>query len=181
MPRKEKPLPMPPSARGKAGRFSEEEEASPLTADRIAKAISDGKLDDFLKTEIPDNEYAGKLVSMMMSMTGMMPPVSPQGDMPPEVKPGLPEVPEDLREAADAGHTEKIAEILKREHEKRSGAAGSASEQEEQPAVSEQTTFEKTILDALLKIASENGVTPDWIIARALKLYVREYRETGRL
>jgi hypothetical protein len=181
MPRKEKPLPKPPSAGRKAGRLPREEEAATLMADRIAKAISEGRFEEFMKTEIPDNEYAGKLVSMMMGMTGMLPHEMPKSETLREEKIGPSEVPEDLREAADAGNMEKIVEILKREHEKRSGGSGSASEQEKQPPVSEQTAFEKTILDELLKIASANSVTLDWIIARALKLYVREYRETGRL
>jgi 3-polyprenyl-4-hydroxybenzoate decarboxylase len=32
-----------------------------------------------------------------------------------------------------------------------------------------------------MHIASENHVTVDWIIMRALKLYLEEYRKTGRL
>ena len=38
----------------------------------MAQAAAEGKLDEFLKQEMPDNEYARNLASMMMGMTGMM-------------------------------------------------------------------------------------------------------------
>ena len=38
----------------------------------MAAAAAEGKLEDFLKQEMPDNEYARNLANMMMGMTGMM-------------------------------------------------------------------------------------------------------------
>ena len=70
----EKPLPKPPSTpfgRKRAGEQREEQE--PLTADRMAAAMAEGKIEEFLKKEMPDNEHARKLANMMMGMSGMMP------------------------------------------------------------------------------------------------------------
>jgi hypothetical protein len=41
--------------------------------------------------------------------------------------------------------------------------------------------IDKDVIDALIQIASDNSVTLDWIILRAIKLYVQEYQKTGRL
>jgi hypothetical protein len=70
---KEKPLPKPPtSAFGRKERPDQEDQTT-LLADRMAAAMAEGKLDEFLKQEMPDNEYARNLATMMMGMTGMMP------------------------------------------------------------------------------------------------------------
>lgn len=185
MPQKKKPLPIPPAAGIRSKRFSEQEEDLPLLADRIALAASQGRLKEFMKSEVPDNEFAEKLVSMMMGMTGMLPPEHPQSQTQPETaegkKPDAAQPPGDLRKAADAGDVKEIMDILRREHEKRSAGSGQAPDQESHQTSSGQSDIEKQILDDLLKIAADNSVTPDWIISRALKLYVHEYRRTGRL
>src|SRR5512134_1191957 len=73
MSEKEKPLPKPPSTPfGRKRRAEEDRE--PLMADQIAQAAAEGKLDEFIRQEVPDNEYARGLVSMMLGMTGMLPP-----------------------------------------------------------------------------------------------------------
>jgi len=41
--------------------------------------------------------------------------------------------------------------------------------------------IEKEVLDELIKIASANSVTLDWLIMRALKVYMQEYQKTGKL
>ena len=41
--------------------------------------------------------------------------------------------------------------------------------------------IEKDMLDALMKVAFENKLSIDWLMARALKLYLEEYQKTGRL
>jgi len=33
----------------------------------------------------------------------------------------------------------------------------------------------------LLQIAEDNSVSVDWLILRAIKVYVQEYQKTGRL
>ena len=45
----------------------------------------------------------------------------------------------------------------------------------------QQPAIDKEMIDALVQIASENSVTVDWIILRAIKLYVQEYQKTGKL
>ncbi len=71
---KDNPLPKPPnSAFGRKNRFEQPDEQAALLADRMAAAMAEGKLDEFIKQEMPDNDYARQLASMMMGMTGMMP------------------------------------------------------------------------------------------------------------
>ncbi len=74
MKKKDNPLPKPPnSAFGRKNRFEQPDEQPTLMADRMAGAMAEGKLDEFIKQEMPDNEYARSLASMMMGMTGMLP------------------------------------------------------------------------------------------------------------
>ena len=73
MSEKEKPLPRPPKTPFGRNRFEQREEDAPLMADRMAAAMAEGKLEEFMKEEMPDNDYARALASMMMGMTGMMP------------------------------------------------------------------------------------------------------------
>lgn len=74
MPDNEKPLPGTPTSA--FGQRSPEDGSknAPLMADQIAKAVAEGSLEEFIDKEMPDNEHARKLVSMMMGMTGMPPP-----------------------------------------------------------------------------------------------------------
>ena len=69
-------------------------------------------------------------------------------------------------------------EILRREHAKRSADPEQVPEQESGEG---QSSLEKQLLDDLVKIAADNSVTLDWLISRALALYVRDYTATGRL
>lgn len=181
MSEREKPLPKPPVSAFGPRKFSEQEEGPTLMADRIAMAISEGRFEEFMKTEMPDNEYAGKLVSMMMGMTGMLPPENPQPEMLKQEKPSAEKPPQDLRNAVDTADVKGVMEILRREHEKRSPGAVQPVDQENQGTSSGQSAIEKKILDDLVKIAADNSVTLDWLISRALKLYVREHSTTGRL
>ncbi len=71
---KERPLPKPANkAFGRKNSSEQQEEQGSLLADRMAAAAAEGKLEEFLKQEMPDNEYARNLANMMMGMTGMMP------------------------------------------------------------------------------------------------------------
>ncbi len=183
MSKKEKPLPKPPTTPfGRKKRFEESEEDVPLLADQIAKAMAEGKLGEFLQQEIPDNEHARKLVSMMMSMTGMLPPegisIESKED---EEKPSSEQPPEDVLKAVQTGDVQGLMELLKREHEKRMSEASQAISKESRVSFTEQPSVEKEIIGQLIKIADDNNVTLDWIILRALKLYAEEYGKTGRL
>jgi hypothetical protein len=73
-------------------------------------------------------------------------------------------------------------DLLRREHQKRMPGA-EAGPVEEAPAAhpADQPAIDKDIIDALIRIASDNSVTLDWIILRAIRVYVEEYRKTGKL
>ena len=143
MSKKEKPLPIPPNSPiGRKKGFMQNEEEEPLMVDQIAKAIAEGKLEEFLQNKMPDNEYAKALTMMMLKMTGMSP-------------------------------SEGLPSVLEKEPEKPSTIQPSNSP--------DLPIIEKDTLDQLNKIASENNVNLDWIVLRALRVYVQEYLKTGRL
>jgi predicted amidohydrolase YtcJ len=200
MSQNEKPLPKPPSTpftRKRAGHHNDEQE--PLTADRMAQAMAEGKLDEFLQKEMPNNEAARKMAAMMMGMTGMMPmggppmaPTSPaqeQQSPSPDMNaseqispPG--EVPEDVRKAIESGDVKGLKDLLRREYLKRTpGATFDTSEEAvaPPPQASGMPTIDKELIDAMIQIAKDNSVTMDWMILRAIKVYVEEYRKTGKL
>jgi hypothetical protein len=195
----DKPLPTPPNKPfgKKRGPVQGEEVQGELIADRMAAAMAEGKLEEFMKQEMPDNEYAKNLATMMMGMTGMMPMADQAAAPPPPVQEqrsvsseqqteemSSPEVPEDVRKAIESGDVKGLKEILRREHLKRTpGAELGTSEGAAplQPQATGMPTIDKELIDALVEIAKDNSVTMDWMILRAIKLYVREYRKTGRL
>ncbi len=197
MSEKEKPLPRPPtSAFGRKRRFEENEGDVPLMADRIAAAMAEGKLEEFMKEEMPDNDYARTLATMMMGMTGMMPGAfpSPSGKEAeehsekteevklPEETPSPVQPPEDVINAVHAGDVKGVMEILAREHKKTNPESESIPTEEKKtddtPGLND---IEKETLNQIIKIASENNVSMDWTVLRALSLYIREYQKTGRL
>jgi hypothetical protein len=198
---KNKPLPKPPNkAFGNKKRFEEDDDQSTLIADRMAAAMAEGKLDEFIKQELPDNEYARNLVSMMMGMTGMLPmgggpasspspaqqPVAVEtiGAGPEEQISPAAEVPEDVRKAIESGDVKGLKDILRREYLKRTpGAEPGISEEAAQPQTqaSGLPAIDKDVIDAMIQIAKDNSVTMDWMILRAIKVYVEEYRKTGKL
>ncbi len=196
----DKPLPKPaatPFTRKKAGEHREDQE--PLTADRMAEAMAQGTLDEFLKQKMPDNEAARKLASMMMGMTGMM----PMGGSPASPPPSAPEqqplssemnaaeqisppgdVPEDVRKAIESGDVQGLKDLLRREYLKRTPGANIDNSEEAAappPQASGMPAIDKELIDAMFQIAKDNYVTMDWMILRAIKFYVEEYRKTGKL
>ncbi len=195
MKRKEKPLPKPPSsAFGRRKPHEHEEEPGSLLADRMAAAQAAGKLDEFLKEEMPDNEYARNLAAMMMGMTGMMPgqPVPASGSKE-SVSPteGATEVPEDIRKAIEGANVQGLMEMLRREHRKRNPEAaateiegvkpGSDTARPAPATTADMPAIDKELIDALIRIAQDNSVSLDWIILRAIKVYVEEYKKSGKL
>ncbi len=195
----EKPLPRPQNTPfGRKKTFEQEDAQGGLIADRMAAAMAEGKLDEFLKQEMPDNEYARNLAGMMMGMTGMMPmdgqttaPTAPAQE--PQLKPSdikaeeqispSTEVPEDVRKAIESGDVKGLKEILRREYLKRTPGAevGMSEEAAPQPQPSGMPMIDKDLIDAMVRIAKDNSVTMDWIILRAIKVYVQEYQKTGKL
>jgi hypothetical protein len=180
---RKKPLPRPPR-KGfgpKRGPATDE----PLSADRMAEAMTKGKLDEYLSKEFHGNEQAQNLARMMMGLTGMsaMNPVG--GAAPEEVeKPvGSPEVPEEIQKASlagDMGRSNPPMDKIKRTTDDRSqGPPG--TEEKQQPESDSSALLDRESIDLLIRIASENHVTLDWVIARAIKLYTRDYNLTGRV
>jgi hypothetical protein len=200
MKKKDNPLPKPPnSAFGRKNRFEQPDENQTLMADRMAGAMAEGKLDEFIKQEMPDNEYARSLASMMMGMTGMLPmggvttappPVEQQPQSSESVPAGqvLPttdvptEVLEDVKKAIGEGDVKRLMKLLQQEHSKRTPGSEPATTEEvvatPQPG---QPAIDKDQVDALLQIAKDNSVSVDWLILRAIKVYVQEYQKTGKL
>lgn len=162
MPEDEKPLPRPKKTPFGVNRdITPDEEKAPLTADRMAMAMSQGNLDEFIKNELPDNEYARTLAQMMMGMTGMM----PSGDMP------SPPPKFDAKEP-EVNETE-IIETLKKQFSETSPE--SEGQKQDMPVADKKT------LDEFIKIASDNSLSIEWLIFRAMRLYVEDYKKTGKL
>jgi hypothetical protein len=198
---KERRLPKAPNkAFGRKNNFEGQEEQASLLADRLAQAAAEGTLDEFMKKELPDNEYARNLVSMMMGMTGMVPGSMTGTVRPPEpAEEGAkqepadpawsPEVPDDIQTAIRGGDVQSLMELLRREHQKRNPDAGynetvaedAASRTQAASSQLQQPGIEKETIDALVRIAKENSVSLDWIILRAIKVYVQEYQKNGKL
>jgi hypothetical protein len=200
MTKQDNPLPKPPnSAFGRKNRFEQPDEQAALLADRMAAAMAEGKLDEFIKQEMPDNEYARNLTSMMMGMTGMLPmggaPIAPppveqqpqsSGSVPTEQVLHAAEAPaevlEDVRKAIEGGDVKSLMELLRQEHRKRTPGSDPGTTEEAIAAPSPaQPAIDKDHVDALLQIAKDNSVSVDWLILRAIKVYVQEYQKTGRL
>lgn len=183
MSNKEKPLPEPSS---RAFRNRAQEEHS-LLSDRMAAAIAEGRLEEFLKEELPDDEKALSLAIMMLGMTGLIAPgtgIPSPATQENEEKP-FPEAGEaenDIFQTVTGGDVKEVVDLLRREHQKRAGVAEKV--QPEKPSAArpaDQPVIEKHIIDEFLKIATDNNVNPDGLILRAIKVYVEEFRKTGKL
>jgi hypothetical protein len=186
MKKKERPLPKPPKTPFGRQRRSQKPEKE-LLADKIAEAAALGDLEGFLDQELPDSEYARSLANMMLSMTGILPqdavPSPPRFEGAPPESVGE-QAPTGVREAAQAGDVKGLIEMLRQEHLKRSGSDTMPETKIPAQATSATdglTPPELEVLDQLIALAREHKVAPDWVILRALKLYIEEYRRTGRL
>jgi len=186
-----RPLPIPPKTPFGRKRQDEETPQEPLMADQLAMAAATGSLEEYMKKNLPDNEHAQRLAMMMMGMTGMMqgmpqPNAAPDAAAPSgtahenESGSGV-QVPEDLQQAVMSGDLEKLKGLLIREHQKRSGEKMIRPAEEGLSESAPQSGIEKEVLDQLISIASDNSVSLDWLIMRSLRVYIQEYRRTGRL
>jgi hypothetical protein len=182
----ERPLPKPPKTpfgRRKAGT---DEQKLDLLADRMAEAAVQGKLNEFLGAELPDSEHARALAKMMMGMTGMLPQEDGPIPGPSAVSPPAPEqdvpVPDEVRKAIQEGDIQGLMGLLRQEHQKRTGSEAPAPEAAAHQAIApELPPEERETMERLIQIASANKVSLDWVVIRALKLYIEEYKKTGRL
>ena len=197
MPKKERGLPKPKKTPFGKKRHENEGQDDLLMADRMAVAAAEGKLNEYLEQEMPEGEYAKKLATMMMGMSGILPqegglPVDEEALSSPseaaetaQVQEGEADraVPEDVVNAVQSGDVEKLKELLAREKQRRTPDSVEASGEAPNPEQSQpaQSMIEKDMLDTLMKVAFENKLSIDWLMARALKLYLEEYQKTGRL
>ena len=90
--------------------------------------------------------------------------------------------------AIQGGDVKGLMDILRQEHLKRSpetavsGPAETVSSPAAMPSQpGSMPTIDKELIDAVIQIAKDNSVTMDWIILRAIKVYVEEFRKTGKL
>ncbi|MCK5512124.1 MAG: hypothetical protein KAI96_04910 [Thermodesulfovibrionia bacterium] len=195
MSKKERPLPKPLNTPfGRKRQFEGDENRGPLMADEIAGAMSEGKLDEYLHREMPNSEYARKLAEMMMGMTGMMPSEkkSPQRGrgkkistarkaQSPGNKTSVPLMPsDDVLSAAQKGDVKGLIELLAREHKKRRGEGGESPVKRKKGS-QEIPVIDKEIIDKFIEIASDNNLSVDWLLFRAVKKYVKEYQKTEKL
>jgi len=87
---------------------------------------------------------------------------------------------EDVLKAVETGDVKSLKELLEREHRKRMPDAIVSPISEENTArFLGQPGMEKDLFDGILKIASDNNLTPAWLLIRALKAYWREYQRRG--
>ncbi|MDA8104812.1 MAG: hypothetical protein M0Z71_05475 [Nitrospiraceae bacterium] len=187
---RDRPLPEPEtSAFGRRKRF-EDEEKSPLMADDIARAAAEGRLEELFGEKIPDGEYSRALVSMLMGMTGISSFAKPSDNAEASAagnsSGSVPHPPEEVLKAVRDGDVSGLMGLLRSEHMKRSpGDEGpevpDSAAGPKKSDIAPQPTIGKDVIDGLIGIASDNGVSLDWLILRALKMYVRGYLETGRL
>ena len=190
----EKPLPKPPKKAFGFQKNEPEQGGQDLLADRMALAAAEGKLDEFLQKEMPGSEHAQALAKMMMGMTGMMSagvPIAQREETPGESvteRRAMSMPPDEVLKAVQGGDVKGLMELLRQEHQRRS-PGGRTSESETADPVTEalaqqpsgQPVIDKELIDAMIQIANDNSVTMDWIILRAVKIYVEEYRKTGKL
>lgn len=202
MPKKKRELPTPPNRPfGPKKRFEDTGDAGEA-ADRITMAAAQGKLDEVLKEEFGDNVKMRELAMMMLGASGMAPTATAPkkaaaGKTPEDEEPEAGKkkqsrktedaVPLELLNAAQSGDIEGVSDLLSKEMNRRTAQAkepsGSSPEEPGEPAQpdKQEPYIEKATLDTLMRIAAENDVSVDWVMARALKLYVRDYLGTGRI
>jgi len=131
-------------------------------ADRLTAAMMEGRAEEFMDEEFGDIPGAKQLAMMMLGASGM----SPASVSPPKPAGKKPET-----KAAKKSDAKATGKTSKKAPSKSKTEAPDAEEQ----------NFAKADLDTLLQIAAENNVSFDWVMARAVKLYARDYRTTGRI
>lgn len=184
MPKKEKPLPRPKKTPFGVVRDHEDDgEEAPLTADRMMLAMSEGKLEEFLDSELPGNQYARALADMMMGMTGMLP--SFNAAQPIKNEGGLNEAGQPAASIELSGGSEEIESILKKQFEEGPAVtdtppSGDSSFHPELQG-SMLGAIDKQTLEDFINIAKENHLSMDWLMLRAVRLFVQDYKKTGRL
>ncbi len=198
MPKKQRPLPKQPGTPFKRkDRFGSERDRSTLMADEMAMAMAEGRLEEFIESEIPDSEHARKLLEMMMGMTGMSPvskkvqkstkkgsgvKVSHTEDDPMNIENASSMPSKEIMDAVKDGSVGDLVDLLRKEHDKRNPGSSEGTTSKQPPLKDKGLSAkERTIIDELIKISKDNSVSLDWITLRALQHYIKEYKKTGKL
>jgi len=111
-----------------------------------------------------------------------------------------PEVPPEVLAAIQQGDVANLMGILRAEHAKRAAPGAAPDEAPQAPAAASAARspipspepsaaasaagpagIDTAIINELIRISADNDVTVDWLMLRAVKLYVEEHRKTGRL
>jgi hypothetical protein len=111
-------------------------------------------------------------------------------------------LPPEVLAATMQGDVAGLTALLRAEHERRRGEVPGAGESPggapgfapsaaagveapqlaaEGPADAARAGIDKALVDEMIRVAGENQVTVDWLVLRAVKLYLEEHRRTGRL
>lgn len=197
MPKKDRPLPQPPKRPfQRRGSFQEDSSEGPLLADRLMRASAEGTLEKLMTQELPDSEYGRKLSELLMGLTGMMPPVNnlnhdhkdrkgtsaENRSISRETESYSDEPPEDIQKAVQSGDVNLLMELLYREHKKR--MPDSEAElffDKNDPRSQKPPVVDKDLFDQMISIAAEHNVSQEWLLMRAIRLYIDEYNRTRRL
>ena len=135
--------------------------------------------------------------------TGLPQPVSTHNPAPPASDGQTAisqEVPPEVLAAIQQGDVANLMGILRAEHAKRAGSGAASDEASQAPAAASAARppvpssepsaaasdagpagIDTAIINELIRISADNDVTVDWLMLRAVKLYVAEYQKTGRL
>jgi hypothetical protein len=197
MSKKDRPLPQPPKRPFQRRRtFQENSSEEPLLADELMRASAKGTLEELMTQELPDSEYSKKLVELLMGLTGMMPPVHNRNHdqkdrkstfpkdrtIPQETEPRYDKPPEDIQQAVQSGDIKLIMELLYREHKKRMPDSDSKLSFDKHDHQSQNAAVvNKNLFDQMISIAADHNVSQEWLLMRAMRLYIDEYNRTGRL
>ncbi|UCE79511.1 MAG: hypothetical protein JSV13_02450 [Nitrospiraceae bacterium] len=196
MTKKDRPLPKPPKTPFGTKKFFEEHKSdNALMFDRMARALVDGTMNEFIQQELPDSLYGRKLTELMMGLMGMMPIHGLNDDSKDqkgmsvtdrtaggETEPHSHEPPEDVQRAVQSGDVKLLMELLHREHKKRMpDTTSELSLDKDDHRSQEHLADNRNLLDHMIAIAAEHGVSQEWLLMRAMRLYIDAYNRTGRL
>jgi len=197
MSKKDRLLPQPPKKPFQRRRsFQENSPEEPLLADKLMRAGAEGTLEELMTQELPDSEYSKKLTELLMGLTGMMPTVNnldhdhkdrkgtsaKNRTISREKEPHYDEPPEDIKQVVQSGDIKLLMELLYREHKKRMPDSESELSFDKNDHRSQKpSVVNKNLFDQMISIAAEHNVKQEWLLMRAIRLYIDEYNRTGRL
>ena len=203
----DRPLPTPP--RSRFGRDSQEEPAPPGHDFRPDGPRCRGRAPRGIPAaRNPRGRSRRNLAMMMMGMSGMMPmempaglprhpptarhlrrpvrtPPSPRTSRPRCLRPSSRETwPTSWGSSAPSTRNDPALPTPVDERRRLRGLSAAAAGlrvQQRCPPPGGPGRHDAAIIEELIRISADNDVTVEWLMFRAVKLYVEEYRKTGRL